>query len=72
MAYKFDKEKRMPTSTYNSRVLLNALKSWRDRFAIDELAADPVSFVREMEITGIPFIFWATNFACAAPEIPDR
>lgn len=52
-------------------MFLKALKSSRDRFAIASLAAASTSFVRGMEISGIPFNFWPTNFAYAAPKIQE-
>ena len=52
-------------------MFLKALKSSRDRFAIASLAAASISFVRGMEISGIPFNFWPTNFAYAAPKIQE-
>lgn len=38
-------------------MLLKAVKSSRDSFAIASVAAEPVSLVREMDIRGIPFDF---------------
>lgn len=52
-------------------MFLKALKRSRDRFAIASLAAASTSFVRGMEISGIPFNFWPTNFAYAAPKIQE-
>lgn len=50
-------------------MLLKALKSCKDRFSIALEATDPSSLVREMDTNGIPFDFWATNFAYATPGI---
>lgn len=45
----------------------NELKSPKDRVAIASEAAESMSFVREMEKTGIPFDFWAISLTHAAP-----